>query len=364
MRFKGKMKWVLLVVVLVAGVIAFRVLSGGKQEMKAGQPLTSVRVERVQKMVKQGKFEYAGSLEAGQQATISAKNGGKVASIYVEDGEKVAKGQKLLQLDNIELRNALLISSAMLQKSEVALATAVSNYDRFKQLYDAGGMTEKDFEDAGTAVKIAQSDVDMARASVSNAREALANTTVTSPIGGIISGKNVNLGQVLAPGQAVMSVQSTGKMYCVVNVKQEEAGVINRGANALVTVDSFPGKKFSGVVESINAVVDVDSRTFKTKISLDNKNMVLKPGMYANAVILTGNDVKVTAVPMNAVTGEEGLYYVFVDANGKAKRVPIMIGDVMDKYVEIKSGLKGGEEIIVTNVSSLKEGDRLEVKQR
>lgn len=364
-----KYKWKLMLIIPLVAILAFGVfkagakIAGDKDNGKtAGENnVQTVMVKETTKVKMENVMRYTGTLEAVNSASISAKVAGRVSRVAVDNGDSVGAGHGLVYLENTEYQNALSASRAAHQKAQAGLETARSNYNRFKELHTQGAVSSKDFEDVTTALTLAEADVSSASAAVSNAEESLRNSAITSPIGGVVANRNVTVGQVLSPGVPLLTVADISSVYVVVNVEQENISLIKPGMRAGVTVDAYPGQTFTGVVDIINPVASKSARVFETKIKISNKERLLKPGMFAKVEIKTGGDKEVVAVPRDALTDKEGLYFVFVAGEGKAERRQVEIGQMIDQQVEIKSGLNPGQRIIVTNVNKLKDQDLIKI---
>ncbi|OPY61104.1 MAG: Multidrug resistance protein MdtA precursor [Pelotomaculum sp. PtaU1.Bin065] len=321
---------------------------------------------------KQPTLHYTGTIEAVQEAVITAKVAGRVAQVMTDNGRAVSSGQTLVLQDDRDYRNALAVAQVSVAKSQAALAKnqasleqARSDYNRYKQLFDNHALAQKSLDDAQNALTIAEanvasaeSDLLSANTAVSNAQDSVRDTNITSPIAGLASDRNVKVGQYLSPGTQLFKVVDTSSVYAVVNISEDDLASIEPGMIADVSTNDS-GKVFEGTVEQINPVADSSARVFKTKIRIPNGEQLLKPGMFVNVQIKTGAPVEVIAVPQNAVISQYGLYNVFVPDGDRAKSTSVQVGEVFGQSVEIKSGLQAGQIIILSDVATLKDGDQI-----
>jgi RND family efflux transporter MFP subunit len=364
-----KSKWKLLLIIPVVVIIAFGVYRAGakitadknKDKPVEENNLQTVMVKEATKEKMENVLQFTGTMEAVNEASISSKVAGRVSRVAVNNGDSVTAGHGLVYLENTEYQNGLSASRAALQKALAGLETARANYDRFKELHTQSAVSNKDFEDVTTALTLAEADVSSASSSVANAEESLRNTTITSPIGGMVANRNVTVGQVLSAGVVLMTVADISSVYVVVNVGQKDISSLRPGMQATVTLDGYPGRTFAGVVDIINPVASKSARVFETKIRINNKDRLLKPGMFAKAEVKVGGEKEVVAVPRDALTDREGLYFVFLAGDGKAERHQVEIGQIIGQLVEIKSGLNPGQKIVVTNVNKLKDQDSIRI---
>ncbi len=358
-----KSKWKLWLVAVAAIIIVFilaRVIINRSSTQVAGPAhLKTVVAQTVARTQKQPTLVLTGSIEAAQEAVVSSKVAGRVASVAVDNGDAVSAGQTLFQLDDSDYRNALTISQAALAKAQASLESARNDYKRSKSLFDASALSAKDLEGAQTALDVAQADAGSAGAAVESASDSLQNTSVSSPISGVAADCSVKIGQFLSPGTALLKVEGISTVRAVVNVEQNDLAAIKTGLAAKVTTDAYSGHTFDGTVEAINPVAGASTRVFETKIRVANSDQLLRPGMFVKVEIETGAPVSVIAVPQNAVVSNAGLYYVFLLEGGRVKRQQVQAGQVMGQLVEVISGLAEGQKVVLSDVSTLNDGDQV-----
>lgn len=360
-----KSKWKLWLIPVVV-VLAFGVLKGGslwgKTETPQEIPVQTVATQAAAKVKVDNVLPLTGSMEAFNQAVISAKVAGRVSKVAAENGDKIAAGQPLVVLETQDYVNALAASQAVLKKADTALTTARADFRRYQELHKQGAISQKEFEMADAALKMAEADAGSAAAAVATAQEALQNATITSPIGGLVANRDVKTGQMVSPqGTPLMTVEDISSVYVVVNIEQKDLGKVKPGMEADVTVEAYGDKKFSGIVEVINPVANKGARVFETKIKVKNKEQLLKPGMFAKVQIKTGEAVDTLTIPQGALTTKQGMYFVFIPEGDKVKRVEVEIGQIIDQSVEIKKGLSEGQQVVITNVNKLKDQDTVKI---
>lgn len=361
MKYKWKLWLVPLVAVLAFGLFKSGDIWGQKKVTIPDVQIQTVGTKEVAKLKKENTLSFTGNIEAVEETIISAKVAGRVSQVMVENGAAVAAGQPLVLLESQEYANLLTINRAALKKAEANLANTRANFQRFKELYEGKAISKKDFETAETGLNVAEADYNSAAASVANAEESMRNTTINSPLNGVVSNRNVNVGQVLSPGGPLMSVKDISSVYVLVNIEQKDLARITPGQQAKVKVDTYGDRKFDGVVEIINPAANKAARVFETKIKVNNPENLLKPGMFAKVEIKTGEAQEVLAVPQDTLTSKQGIYFVFLAEGDMVKRQQVEIGQVIDQLVEIKSGLSIGQRVVVTNVNKLKDQDKIKI---
>ena len=269
-----------------------------------------------------------------------------------------------------------------MQKMQTNYESAQRDYDRKSALYNQGVIARIEFESAETALKNAQTDLATAENSIESAKlnietqkaninsaqvnlktqqNSLQNTTITAPISGVMDEKNVSVGQYLNIGTMLGKVKDTSSINAVIQVKDTDLAYIKVGGKATLKLDVENSNEYEGIIQNIDSVADSSARVFSCKIKIDNKNGELKPGIFGKVEIETGTTKKSMSLPTQALGGSEGNYYVFVNNKGVAKKCTVTTGEVSKDNVEIKSGIQAGDEVIITNVSTLLDGEAITV---
>jgi RND family efflux transporter MFP subunit len=340
--------------------------------MAASPSKVSVKVNQVDHIEKKSTTTYKASLEASEEGTVSGKVSGKVIQVMFENGQVVSKGAPLVKLDDQDIRNNIASSESKLkslqinlEKIQLNVENAQSTFDRTKFLFDQGAVTKVDLETAETTLKSAQIDLKSTEANIysaqidlNNLKNSLANTTITAPVSGVLDEKSVELGLFANVGASFGKVKNISPIIAVIEVDQDDLSSIKVGQGAKVKVGS---KDYEGVIKTIEASANPDSRVIKCKVEVANKDQSLKPGMYAKVGISSDQKAEMLVVPTDALSGTQGSYSVFVNEKGTARKHAVSIGEITDGYVEIKSGLSKGDNVIITNVNTLQDGDEVTV---
>jgi len=368
---------VLLLGIFLSGNNKFSFGTSDSEENKASPAVSgkiSVKVQEAQLIKKASVKTYKATLEPFEEGLVSSKASGKVVEVLFENGDAVKQGDVLVRLDGRDIENQLdaaetqlAVSKANLQKLEANLELAEQNYRREKELYAEGATTKASLDNAELTLKMARADVatankniELAQVNIDTLRDNLADTVIKAPINGLVDEKTVNVGQFVSPGTVLGKVKQITPIYAVIEVNQTDLNLIKIGQKARVKVDGSKNT-FEGTVRTMDVSANPSSRVFECKILLDNPDRFLKPGIFAKAEILSGQEEEVIMLPIAALAGNEGSYYVFANENGVARKRNISIGDITDDLVEIKSGIEKGEAVIITNVNMLQDGDAVTV---
>ncbi len=345
------------------------------------QTVSAVRVEKTDLT---GKLTLSGKISPAEEVRVAPKAPGKVARISGEVGQAVAAGFVLLELENSDIqarleaaRAALAVSEAnlertriQLEKTRIQMDDARRSLERRKTLFDSGAASRADYEAAMSSFESAKKDFEMneaglaaSRAAVEQSRAAvrqievdLENSFVRSPIGGIIAGKNAVAGEYVTSGTASMVVVNIDIVEVALNLLEDEINFLKQGQEVEVAVPAVAQKGFKGKVARIGPAADAKTKAYPVWVAVGNGDKLLKPGMFAEVRMETRKREGVLAVPAEAVVERGGQKVVYLVQEGKAVECGVKTGVAEGGRVEITEGLAGGEMVIVTGVSSLRNG--------
>lgn len=389
---KNVKKIVICAVVIIAVIGAIVVKNNLSASKKVIAPATvakiSVDVKSVKGMEKNSTDVYKSTLEASEQGIVNSKISARIISISVENGQYVNAGDTIATLDDQDIRNNIKASESQLMVTQQQLASAqvsikklktslddaTRNYDRQKNLYDKGGISKADFEAAEKTLSNAQSDLETGNVSIqtaeaninaqkvslSNLQDNLNNTVIKAPISGVISEKTMNIGQMASAGTALAKVNNISSLYATIQIPQDKINNTKIGQPASVTLEGSD-KTYNGTVQNIDLSADATARVFNCKIKVDNTDNMLHPGIYAKVELIGDEKIQEISVPIKALVGTEGDYSVFINDNGVAKKQEVTIGDTDGNNVQIKSGIKDGDQVIFTNTSTIQDGNEIEI---
>ncbi len=334
--------------------------------------------------------EITGTLVPARTVNIFSKLTGQVKSVLADVGDTVQAGRLLLQIDTRELNAQLRQAEAALQvvrdqaeQAEIAVETAKINldlaqktYDRIKMLADAGAVSQSQFDEAQNKLDLARkqyesaqkqyaiatgSALEQARAAVNTVQVQLSNGEITSPITGVVTNRNINPGEMAAPGVALLTLADTSSLKLQGTVSEALVPLLAVGQKVKVAVTVLPGKIFEGEIAQLGPVAATTGQYFPIEIKIKNPGE-LKAGMTARAVLRTGGERGIV-VPQSAVKTGNGRSYVFVvKPDGTVKKRFVTLGPTNESQAVVVSGLKKGERVAVSNVRMLQDG--MKVAQR
>jgi membrane fusion protein, multidrug efflux system len=348
--------------IIVAGglVAAVGILAG----VKAGQIFTMVRASEsfapppeavTSARVEQARWEATraaiGSLVAVRGVTIAAELPGRVRDIAFESGAFVKRGTALVRLDTSAEEAQL--SSAL---AEASLAR--TNLERARALRRGGANAQADLDTAEARSQEAD-------AAVANLRTTIAKKTVRAPFDGRISIRQVELGQILAPGTPIASLQAVDPIHADFWLPQQAIAEVGAGDRVRVRTDVYRDAQWTGEVTTVNPEVDPATRNVRVRATIPNHDGRLRPGMFANVEVLSSDVRSVLIVPATAVMFAPYGDSVFTleekkDPSGKAATVVrqkfVRVGERRGDFVEVTSGLAAGERVVSSGAFKLRNG--------
>ena len=396
---RKRLLWLVPIVLALAGV-------GWKVAHRGPQP-TAVQTATVARQDLQAKVTANGKIQAQRKVDISATVAGQITHLAVKEGDRVKKGDLLLQIDPASSRAAARGGEATVQalrreldSARANLAQARADEARAEANYAAHISSASDVEKARTAAltaeaafRAAEGRVAQAGASLEGARDVLSKTVVRAPIDGVVTAKRVEEGEVAVvgvlnqPGTVLLTISDMSVVEAEVEVDETSIPAVKVAQEALVHVDAYPNRTFNGRVTEVgnSPILRTGSATeaikFRVKIQLKDPPPDVKPGLSAQAEILTGFRGQAVVVPIQALVvreiprpagqapvagaprDEEGVYLKEAD---KARFQAIKTGLLGELSVEVVSGLKGGETILTgpfKALRELKDGDAVKLEE-
>lgn len=333
--------------------------------------------------------EFSGVLVPNHTVNIFAKMAGLATTVSADVGNKVQAGQLLVQIDTKELNAQLAVSEAAaagvgdqavqvksgMETARLNLEMAQRSYERTKTLLDTKVVTQSQLDDAQTKLDLAKaayetasrqyqtvsgSGLAQAQAQVNFIKVQISNSTITSPISGIVTNRNINPGEITSMSSPLLSIADVAVLKLQGNVSQDDVVRISVGGRVNVVVDALSTNTYAGRVEQVGPIAAATGQYFPIVVSLKNDGRLLA-GMTAKASFTwTGSEG--ILIPLSAVRdNQDGHASVFVLADGRAHVRNVALGPRNDSEVLVISGLAASEPVAVSNVSALVDG--MEVAQ-
>jgi RND family efflux transporter MFP subunit len=308
-----------------------------------------VRVMELQMQTVARSVEYPGTLEAYEEVHMVPAQPGRIENIFVDVSDRVTKGTPLVQMDKTQLHQA-----------EVQLQNLKADFNRLDTLKQYGSVAQQQYDQVKTQYEVAKSNVEFLRE----------NTQLLAPFNGVVSGRYFEPGEMysgapntLAGKAAVLSIVQIDRLKGIVPVSEKHFPKIEKGMETKIKVDIYPGKDFTGRVERVHPTIDPANRTFNVEMVINNREGLLRPGMFARAAFNLDEE-EVILLPNIAVLKLQGSNerYLFKVENGVARRVSVTIGERYDDNIEVFSDdLEPGDNIIVSGQARLVDGAPVQV---
>ena len=315
-----------------------------KESMSGAVPVTIATVDHEQL---HGGFKENGNFEAVNQIELTSEISGRVKELYVKEGSVVSAGQALARLDNEVLSADRIAAQARLDQAK-------QNLQRYEQALQSGGVTQKQVDDA-------RLQLDSEQARFVQASKNLSNAVVKAPVSGIINNRFVEIGSYLAPGNKIFEIVDEKKLKLTVNVTEYQVVQIKKGDKVTVSASVYPEVKYEGVVTFVSAKSNA-SLNYPVEIEIRNiPGKELKAGMYGTAHFSGVGNSSALLIPRSAFQGGVSSNRIFVNDDGKAKLRNVVAGRVYGNLVEIRDGLKPGDQVITSGQINLIDGTEISV---
>lgn len=380
----------LLILLLISGVVALPFVN----RYFIGADAKEVEVSTVSQRVISPSILASGFLAHEEEVMLSSEVIGKVAEIFIEEGDRVKAGQLVLRVDDInflagleQAEASVRLNTIDIERQEVRIENLERQFARTSSLYESSLVGEEEFDTMRNQLELARIDLKSSRERLAQAQaqleqvnDQLSKTRIVSPIDGVVTSLDIKVGETAIasstniPGSSLMTIANPQSIYTEVLVDEADIANLAVGQRAEIVAIAYPDEPIHGVVRYIanTAKTELNRQglSFTVEIDiLDSGNVVLRPGMSCRAEIFTAQDQAVPAVPIQALIFEEDRsqllseYFLFVNDDGVARKTAVQVGTSDDEFQELTSGIDGDVEIVVgpdRELRHLLDGDRLD----
>ncbi len=340
---------------------------GGEQAQASEEAFgaTPVKVFKVQRDRISEKYTYTGTLEAGKKINITPEIGGKIARVFVDEGDRVVQGQVLAELETDTYRLQLKQAEAAVAVAEASYADARRNRERMERLIQESAVSEQQVEKVRLAYEAAEAQLEQARTAQNLAQHALDISIMEAPFSGVIASKNAEVGDVINPmmssysaASGLLTLVNYSRIEITVAVSPQAVGRITKGQDVVLRVATQPGREFRGKVTIVNLTADPMSKKFNVEASFDNPGLTLRPGTFGDVVFEVQSRENTLVIPQKAVLEDS---YVLIAEGSKAVKKEVVLGLKNSTMVEVVDGLTEGARVIVEGNFGLEDGAVIEV---
>lgn len=321
----------------------------GKKDAQQAEPVAeevvpSVTAEKVFVREVPQMSTYTSTVQAYVKNNIAPQSGSRIKKINVEVGDFVKKGQVLAEMDQIQL-----------QQAELQMKNKELEYNRLKKLHEAGGLSQSDLDAIELAYQVSKTTYE----------NLLENSVLLSPISGVVTARNYDVGDMYAMSAPVFTVEQIAPVKLLVAISESDYSKVSKGDSVEITADAIPGKTFFGKITRIYPTIDPATRTFTVEVVVDNNYKTLRPGMFARVTIKFGSNESVV-IPDVAVVKQQGSgerFVYVVNEDGTVSYVKVVLGRRMGAEYEVLEGLVDGATIVTGGQIRLKDGAKVSVNE-
>lgn len=334
--------------------LVFVIVGCGQQIQKREKAPTRVRTEVVEPASKESSQSYVGVVEENEATAVSFTTMGTVRRVLVSEGQAVARGQLIAELDDTQARNILEGARASMAQAEDALA-------RYGQLHAKGSMTDAQWVEV-------QSKVAQARSQLAVAEKNLSDCRLLAPVSGIVGRKNVSAGETAMPSQAVVTLLDITSVKVRFSVPEAEMAAITPQSPTRIQVEAI-GREFQGGRIEKGVQADALTHTYDVRVRVENKERALLPGMVAKVALGSVSEATSVAttserplsLPLTSLQRRpDGTLFVWtVSSDNTAHRSSVTIGAPQGNRVEISTGIAEGARVVTEGYQKLSEGTKV-----
>lgn len=316
-------------------------------QRQAGVPIEVAKPERA---TVSEDLEALGTLAADESVVIAPEIAGRVVELGFREGEAVKRGQALVKLDTA-------ILTAELKQAQSDLSLARDTYERNRSLVSRGAGTQVSLEQATAALASQEARVQLAQAK-------MAQSTIAAPFDGVIGLRSVGVGDFVSVGKQLITLTKIDTMKVDFRVPEIFLSKLKVGQSIQLRVDAYPDRHFAGEIFAIDPVVDTNGRAIRLRAFVPNKDLTLKPGLFARVTIIVDQRPNALLLPETAIVPQPVGQAVFIVQDGKAKRVAVEIGKRLPGKVEVTNGVTPEMQVVTAGQMRLREGSAVAVKER
>lgn len=307
-----------------------------------------------------------GSLRTPEHVSISPKKAGIISKILVKEGERVKRGQLLVQLDDVDARLQVERAEARVKEAEASLETNRNTLARYQKLLESKVIPQQTYDDLSLKVKLDEARLALAKTELGLARQNLSDHQILSPIDGVVNLKIASLGEHVnvAPKDEILTLVQMDPLELEFHIPENWAGRIRQGSEIQFTVKAYSQETFKARLQLISPTADPATRNVKLKAIVPNPQHRLKPGFFAEVILPAGGNPNGIVIPESALFSQEGKLYAFVVKDGAAFRKEVETGIRFDGKVEILKGIHVGERVVILGHEQLSEGMKVKINNK
>lgn len=342
-----------------------KVAAGAAEKIAPIFELASVDISHVEGRELRVNLPISGSLLPLNQATVRSKVAAEVREVLVQEGMSVKKGQVIARFDGADLRARLTAQDAALDEAQAKLSLAQKNRRSNETLLKQNYISQNAFDTSNNSVELANASLKSAQAQREIAQLALADTIIKAPVDGIISKRNVQVGEKVSPDSPLVSIVDLAQLTLEAQVPASEIPRIKIGQEVSFRVDGFEQRVFSGKVARINPSAEAGSRSMTVYIAVENRDLSLKGGMFAKGNLTLKKNAELPTIPLNALRKQDGqdVVYAVVNNQVQEKKVKLGLRNEDEGFVQVLEGLDAGATVLSAKLEGVKVGSKVKLPE-
>ncbi|MDO8277020.1 MAG: efflux RND transporter periplasmic adaptor subunit [Burkholderiaceae bacterium] len=321
-----------------AAVRTDQAAAGAASAPAAGQGRPAVEAVQVQLMKLTDDVQAVGSLRSRQSVVLRPEVSGRITQINFTDGERVRRGQMLVQFDDQ-------LPLAQVQQSQAELSIAMANHKRNQELVAQNFISQRSVDESAANLEVAQAKLALSRATAARLR-------IVAPFDGIAGIRTVNIGDYLKDGADIVNIEDLEAIFVDFRLPERYQTKIRRGQRASVDLDALPGRSFVAIIQAIDPLIDTNGRSVGVRGCIDNRQLQLRPGMFARVNTVFSERSDALVVPEEAIVPQGGRQFVIklnedgAQGGSVTQRVEVKVGIRRPGRVEIVQGLVAGDRVV------------------
>lgn len=310
--------------------------AGGSGGAGGGKP--TVEVAQVELMDLVDETQTVGSLRSRQGVVLRPEVSGRITQLNFRDGDRVKKGQLLVQFDDQ-------LPAAQVQQAQAELNIAKANNTRNAELVAQNFISRRTLDESAAAQQVAEAKLALARATE-------ARLKIIAPFDGLAGIRSVNVGDYLKDGADIVNLEDMDAIFVDYRLPERFQTKIRRGQSSVIELDALPGRKFSAIVLAIDPLIDANGRSVGVRACIDNRRLQLRPGMFARVNAVFGQRDRARVIPEEAIVPQGGKQFVIKVVNGTtpnsrvSQRTEVKLGLRSPGKVEVLEGLEPGDSVV------------------
>lgn len=313
------------------------------------------------------KLSFTGDILPIQQSNIYSRVAGNIKKIYVDIGQYVRTGQMLAEIDKSVFFQNAKQNEGLYKQAKATYENNKIQYNRNLELLDKGLVAQSDVDNSKTAVQVSEAQMESALANYNNAQTQLSYCDIRAPFSGYITKRYLDAGTYVVvggnnPNSVLFVLSDIDDLKVMVNVLDKDVPLLDKVESALIKTDAYPDEEFTGHIKAIGQSVDLSTRTMAAQVDIENRNQMLKPGMFAGVELILKKEDNALTLPLQCIQKDDKGSFIFsVNQDSVSFKKYIQTGIQDNNIVQITDGLSDSDKVVVTGQELIQDGMRVKI---